>query len=106
MESSPDDHDDEPAPPDADRPLLIESVPGEPKEPVVAGIGQAMVFLGGITILAYILLAIIAGPSLTRDWGGVWYRPGPQVDFLPVVALLVLFAGLALYMVGRGRGRR
>jgi hypothetical protein len=71
---------------------------------VAAGIGQALVFLAGVTILAYILLSILAGPSLTGEWEGSWYRPGPQVDFVPVIALLVMFGALALYIVGRGRG--
>jgi hypothetical protein len=104
MESSPDPRPRSSTASEAERPLLIETVPGEPGDSFAAGIGRALVFLGGVAILAYILLSVLAGPSLTGEWEGVWYRPGPQVDFVPVIALLVMFAGLALYIVGRCRG--
>jgi hypothetical protein len=75
------------------------------KAPDVARAGQALVFLGGLLILVFIGAALLSGPALSGGWEGAWFRPGYQFSLVPPLGLVILLAGLALYVAGRA-GRR
>jgi len=91
-----------------DRPLLIETLPGEDRGSDLAGIGQALAFLGGVVLVGSIVLGLLAFRSLSEGWQGAWFRPGSDFVFVIVAALGAMWAGLAMYFLGcrLGRGRR
>ena len=53
-----------------DRPLLVETVPGEKTTIDWVPIGQAMAFLGSLVVIIYVTMSVLAGPGLAGGWEG------------------------------------
>jgi hypothetical protein len=87
---------------DPEKPLLIDTIPGEEERaPELERVGHAMLFIGSVMPLLYIGLNILSAPALSRGWDGVWFRPGSQFDFVPVLSLMLIIAGAIIYKVSR-----
>jgi len=92
-----------------DRPLLVETVPGERAGIDWVPIGQAMTFLGSLVVIIYGTMSILAGPGLSGGWDGAWFVPRSDFDRLVCpTGLLIMLVGIAAYYYGRRleRGRR
>ncbi len=90
-------------------PLLIEKVPGEGPSFDWVPVGQALAFLGSVTVIAYAVLSIAAGASLSGGWEGTWYVPRSDFDLACPAGLAIMVLGIAIYYLGRlreGRGKR
>ena len=89
-----------------DRPLLVETVPGEGAAIDWVPVGQAMAFLGSLVVIAYATLSVLSGPSLVSGWEGTWFLPRSDFDLACPAGLAVMLLGVAIYYYGRSRERR
>jgi hypothetical protein len=89
-----------------ERPLLVETVPGERRSIDWIPIGQAMAFLGSVLVIIYGTMTVLAGPGLAGGWEGAWFVPRSDFDAVCPSGLVLLFLGVAVYYYGRRRERR
>jgi hypothetical protein len=89
-----------------ERPLLIDRIPGEKQDIPFCQIGQGLVTLGVIALMAGLLAALLSGPSLDMGWEGSWYVPRGELAFVLPLSLALMVAGIVLYLLGRREGRR
>jgi hypothetical protein len=88
------------------RPLLVETVPGERPTIDWVPIGQAMTFLGSVVVIIYGTMSILAGPGLAGGWEGAWFVPRSDFDAVCPSGLVIMLLGIAVYYYGRRRERR
>jgi len=88
-----------------ERPLLIDRIAGESREIPFCQIGQALVTLGVIALMAGLLAVLLSGPSLDLGWEGSWYVPRGELVFVLPLSLALMAAGIVLYLLGRREGR-
>jgi len=87
----------------SDKPLLVDTVKGEPRRSMLTSIGQGLLFLGGVGLLLGFVTLLVSAPTLGSGWEGAWFVPRGQLVFLVPVALLLMGAGAVLYLLGRIR---
>jgi len=87
----------------SDKPLLVDTVKGEPRVSRFASIGQGLLFLGGVALLLGLVTLLLSAPTLESGWEGAWFVPRDQLAVLLPLALLLMAAGAALYLLGRAR---
>jgi hypothetical protein len=91
----------------ADRPLLVETVPGERAAIDWVPVGQAMAFLGSLVVIMYATMSVLSGPGLAGGWEGAWFVPRTDFDLVCPAGLGILLLGIIVYYMGRrqqGRG--
>lgn len=90
-----------------DRPLLVETVPGERMAIDWAPVGQAMAFLGSLVVIMYATMSVLSGPGLAGGWEGTWFIPRTDFELVCPAGLGLILAGLLIYFFGRRKpGRR
>jgi len=88
-----------------ERPLLIDRIAGESREIPFCQIGQALVTLGVIALMAGLLAVLLSGPSLDLGWEGSWYVPRGELLFVLPLSLALMATGAVLYILGRRESR-
>jgi hypothetical protein len=89
-----------------DRPLLVESVPGERAAFDLVPVGQAMAFLGSLVVIACTTLYLLSGPNRAGGWEGTWFLPRTDFELACPAGLAVMLLGVAIYYYGLSRERR
>ncbi len=89
-----------------ERPLLVETVPGEKDGIDWVPVGQAMAFLGSLVVIMYVTMSLLSGPGLLFGWEGAWFVPRSDFDLVCPAGLTVMVLGIAVYYYGRWRERR
>ena len=89
-----------------DRPLLVETVPGEKTTIDWVPIGQAMAFLGSLVVIIYVTMSVLAGPGLAGGWEGSWFVPRYDFELVCPFGLGIMFLGMIAYYYGRRQQRR
>jgi hypothetical protein len=89
-----------------ERPLLIETVPGEKAGAEWVRAGQVMAFLGSVVVIAYAAVTILSGPSLVSGWEATWFMPNSGFDLACPAGLVILLMGVVIYYYGLRRQRR
>jgi hypothetical protein len=87
-------------------PLLVDRIPGESRGFPFSQVGQGLMTLGVVALLAGILAVLLSAPSLEMGWEGSWYVPRGELAFVLPVSLALVAAGAVLYMLGRNERRR
>lgn len=87
-------------------PLLVDRIPGESRGFPFSQVGQGLMTLGVVALLAGILAVLLSAPSLQMGWEGSWYVPRGELVFVLPVSLALIAAGAVLYMLGRNERRR
>ena len=87
----------------SDKPLLVDIVKGEPRVSRLTSIGLGLLFLGGVALLLGLVTLLLSAPTLESGWEGAWFVPRDQLAVLLPLALLLMAAGAALYLLGRAR---
>jgi hypothetical protein len=83
----------------------VDQIPGESRDFPFAQIGQGMMTLGIVALMAGILAVLLSAPSLDLGWEGNWYVPRGELSFVLPFSLALMVAGGALYIMGRPTGR-
>jgi hypothetical protein len=82
-------------------PLLVDLIPGQDRELPFSQLGQALMTLGVMALMAGVLAILLSGPSLDLGWEGSWYVPRGELVFVLPFSLAMMAAGAILHVLGR-----
>ena len=86
-------------------PLLVDQIPGESRGFPFSQVGQGLMTLGVVALMAGILAVMLSAPSLEMGWEGTWYVPRGELVFVLPLSLAMMAAGGVLYLLGRPKRR-
>ena len=79
----------------------MDQIPGERQGFPFSQLGQGMIMLGIMALMAGILAVLLSAPSLDLGWEGNWYVPRGELFFVLPFSLALMAAGGVLYLLGR-----